>query len=232
MYKSFGLQQRKSGLTHGQYVDHWFNVHAPMSAGVENLFGYVCNEVVDDVTPKDAQRLKIDAQIDGIAQMWFDQPDGLLGLAKQPGVQNWFSDGPNFVGERIGYVGEEQVLTVPQRGQNTSNKLVVLIASADGRKPDSFWATLHDVFIAAPEQNSPGVGLVMSRIVSANASANMSGFAADNVVGVVEVWLGARDTPARVVAQMQALMADLNPAICVFQVIETVIEPPISQATA
>lgn len=180
MYKTFGLQQRKAGLSHTDYVAHWMTVHAPMCAGVDDLFGYICNEVTARAD-LGGEAIALDAEIDGVAQMWFTQPDGLMGLAKQPRVQTWFEDGPNFVGERLGFVAEEDVRVPPTRSADGVDKIIVLVAGDPG-----------DVTCAT--------GCAVSRVVSKNASANMEAFDMGPVSHFVELWGDGALDAARAIA--------------------------------
>ena len=116
MYKSFGLQVRLPGKTHAEYVDHWVNVDAPMSAGIAPLQGYVLNEVIGNVPVAGMPELEILAEIDGIAQIWFVGKGGLAELAEIPAVQRWFQDGPNFVGNRMGFSRRRKRLSFQSLG--------------------------------------------------------------------------------------------------------------------
>lgn len=130
MYKSCGIQVRQEGKTHEQFMDHWINVHAAKSEGIgpENgLYGYVNNEVLGFVTPEEYPKLEILDQVDGIAQMWFDQIDGLQALGALPQVQAWFSDGPNYCGNRVGLTLEENVIKAPGIAPRAFEKLFLFL---------------------------------------------------------------------------------------------------------
>jgi uncharacterized protein (TIGR02118 family) len=41
MIKILGLLTRKDGITHEQFVHHWFDIHAPLALAVPGIRGYV-----------------------------------------------------------------------------------------------------------------------------------------------------------------------------------------------
>jgi hypothetical protein len=179
MFKTTGLQVRRDGLTHQQYVDHWLNIHAPMSDGVDGLRGYVSNEVVlaGAGVGVPCSHPDFGATLDGIAQLHFDTQDGLMRMAETPQVQAWFADGPNFVGLRTGFVVEETVVRSPGVGA--------------ARLPFKAFC-----FVNAPVQVIDVVGdgaLVRSRVAGVTGSTNLPGFEVPDVTQVVELWAVTQD---------------------------------------
>ena len=111
--------------------------------------------------------------------------------------------GLNFVGERIGLVGREEIVVPPLRARNGVSKGIILCAGDPG----------------AVHFDGP---MVRSHIVSRNASANMAGFAMDNISVALEVWT---NQPADALG---AIMNDLPCASTGFIVVEMEIQAPSS----
>lgn len=216
MFKSTGLQVRRDGMTHQQYVDHWLGVHAPMSDGVDGLRGYVSNEVVlaGAAVGVPCTHPDFGATLDGIAQLHFDTQDGLMRMAEAPKVQEWFSDGPNFVGLRTGFVVEETVVRSPGVGAERLPFKAFCLVAGDAAAIDA----------AQKDLAEPGA-LVRSRVAVVTGSTNLPGFEVPDIDHVVELW--AADQTGAVEAARQ-LGAVLSPAILVGVVItrERIIHQP------
>lgn len=183
MLKSCGIQVRREDITHEQYMDHWLNVHAPMSYKVKRLYGYVNNEVLKDITPDYLEKMVLFSEIDGIAQIWFDQPDGLNGLAAtDPNIPVWFQDGPNFVGNRMGMTTDEHVLKDPKMPRPGSKAFLFL-----EKKADYSYQQVEDEFAELADVEKVK-GLTVSEFLSGNASANLPSFEMPKVDAIVEIW--------------------------------------------
>lgn len=181
MFKTMGLQVRRDGLSHAQYVDHWLHVHAPMCEGVDGLAGYVANEVIlaggDVGVP--ATHPAFGATLDGVAQLHFATRDGLVRMAEAPRVQAWFADGPNFVGLRTGFLVEEHVSRSPGHGDARGPIKAILFLAGD---TGGLAARLDRLALGEP------AGLVRSRVDTVTGSTNLPGFAVPPVDWVVELW--------------------------------------------
>lgn len=179
MYKSLGLQVRREGLTHDDYVRHWLNVHAPMSVNVADLKGYVANEVVlaGDALVLDRTHPNFGATFDGVAQLHFETEDGLKRMTENPAVQTWFADGPNFVGLRTGFITKEHVLRSPDRATRPF-KAICFVKQTQVRLVQ----TLQQ--LASTEAG----GLVQSVLGNATGSTNLAGFEVPEMDMAVELW--------------------------------------------
>src|SRR5215510_5321097 len=131
MYKSVVLHERRPEFTRQRFMDHWLNIHAPMSEGAEELYGYVCSEVIEQFELPGIAPFPLEAAVDGIAQMWFETPDGLVTLPRQQRVKEWFSDGPNFIGRRMRFMADEKVVAPPQRMNGRTPKLMLFFVRAE-----------------------------------------------------------------------------------------------------
>jgi len=230
MFKTCGIQVRQEGKTHEQFMDHWINVHAAKSEGVgpaDGLYGYVSNEAIGFITPAQLPKLEILDEVDGIAQMWFDQIDGLQALAQIPAVQAWFSDGPNYCGNRVGLTLEENVIKAPGIAPRAFDKVFMFLQLKD---ENGFAALDKDVRALA---EIPYVtGLCVSRVAAANASVNLPAFEAPRIDVVVELWCLNMTSYKRAMASeegkafMDTLARHYN-KISVLQTREIVIKSPV-----
>lgn len=227
MLKSCGIQVRREDITHAQYMEHWLNVHAPMSKKVKRLYGYVNNEVVADITPHSWNKMILFSEIDGIAQIWFDQPDGLMGLAaSDPNVPVWFQDGPNFVGNRMGMTTDEHVLLSPGKPR-PAGKVFLFLEKKEGK-------TYQDIqnFIVRMERIPEVKGLTLSEVLSGNASANLPTFEMPDIDAIGEVWASDQEKIKALInnGEMQTFFASEESPIkkgCILLVNEIVTREPV-----
>ena len=108
MIKTIGLLARKSGWTHAQFMKHWVETHAPLARAVPGLRRYVQNHIADERTRADIPALALD--IDGIAELWFDDRAALEAAARTPEMQALHADGALFIGHIRSYVVEEKTI--------------------------------------------------------------------------------------------------------------------------
>jgi uncharacterized protein (TIGR02118 family) len=106
MIKTIGLLARKPGWTHDQFMKHWVETHAPLAYAVPGLRRYVQNHILDERTRADITALAVD--IDGIAELWFDDQAALEAAARTPEMKALHDDGALFIGRIRSYVVEEK----------------------------------------------------------------------------------------------------------------------------
>ena len=75
MVKSLSLLTRKAGMTHEQFMKHWVEVHAPLAHAVPGLRRYVQSHILEERRRPDIPAT--DVEVDGIAELWFDDADAL-----------------------------------------------------------------------------------------------------------------------------------------------------------
>jgi uncharacterized protein (TIGR02118 family) len=108
MIKTIGLLTRKDGFTHAQFMKHWVDVHAPLALAVPGLRRYVQNHIQGERPRADIAETEVD--IDGIAELWFDDKAALEAAAATPEMQALHADGAKFIGRIKSYVVEEKVV--------------------------------------------------------------------------------------------------------------------------
>ena len=108
MIKTVGLLTRKSGWTHEQFMKHWVETHAPLALSVPGLRRYVQNHIRGERTRADIEAIAVD--IDGIAELWFDDDAALQRAAASPEMKALHADGALFIGRIRSYVVEEKTI--------------------------------------------------------------------------------------------------------------------------
>ena len=108
MIKTVGLLTRKGGWTHAQFMKHWVEVHGPLARAVPGLRRYVQNHIKDERRRPDIEAT--DVEIDGIAELWFDDQAALDTAARTPEMKALHADGALFIGRIKSYVVEEKVV--------------------------------------------------------------------------------------------------------------------------
>ena len=230
MYKSIVLHERRPEFTRQRFMDHWLNIHAPMSEGAEELYGYVCNEVIEQFTLSAIPAFELQADVDGIAQMWFEQPDGLITLPRQPRVKEWFNDGPNFIGRRMRFVGDEKIVVRPKRLSGSTPKLMLFFVRAENSNADTFRSRIEIAFRSPSLQQLSGSGSTLAHIVDSPTSASVVGFPMPLVDTVAEIWFpelkSAVHAATTVAAELKAMRSLGIGGARAFATMETVIRTP------
>ena len=108
MIKTVGLLTRKSGWTHEQFMKHWVGTHAPLAHKVPGLRRYVQNHILGERTRTDIEATAV--EIDGIAELWFDDQAALETAARTPEMKALHADGALFIGRIRSYIVEERVI--------------------------------------------------------------------------------------------------------------------------
>ena len=108
MIKTVGLLTRKNGWTHEQFTKHWVETHAPLAHKVPGLRRYVQNHILGERTRADIEATAV--EIDGIAELWFDDQAALETAARTPEMKALHADGALFIGRIRSYIVEEKVI--------------------------------------------------------------------------------------------------------------------------
>ncbi len=108
MIKTIGLLARKPGWTHEQFMKHWVEVHAPLAHAVPGLARYVQNHIAAERTRADIAALEL--EIDGIAELWFDDRIAYERALASPEMKALHEDGARFIGRIRSYVVEEKTI--------------------------------------------------------------------------------------------------------------------------
>ena len=108
MVKSLSLLTRKAGMTHEQFVKHWVEVHAPLAHAVPGLRRYVQSHILEERRRPDIPATEV--EVDGIAELWFDDADALARGFASPQGRALRADGALFIGRIKSYTTEERVI--------------------------------------------------------------------------------------------------------------------------
>ena len=108
MIKTIGLLTRKNGWTHEQFVEHWVETHAPLAHKVPGLRRYVQSHIRGERTRSDIPATEV--EIDGIAELWFDDQAALEAAGRSPEMKALHDDGAKFIGRIRSYVVDEKTV--------------------------------------------------------------------------------------------------------------------------
>jgi uncharacterized protein (TIGR02118 family) len=108
MIKSLSLLTRRDGLTHAQFMKHWVESHAPLAHAVPGLRRYVQSHIVEERRRPDIPAT--DVEIDGVAELWFDDHDAMLRAFATPEAKALHADGALFIGRIKTFTVEEKVV--------------------------------------------------------------------------------------------------------------------------
>ena len=113
MIKTISLLTRKPGMTHAQFMAHWVEIHAPLAHAVPGLRRYVQSHIREQPTRPDIPTTDID--VDGIAELWYDDRAALARAHASPQAKALFADGALFIGRIKTFIVDETVI-VPRAG--------------------------------------------------------------------------------------------------------------------
>ena len=108
MIKSLSLLTRKRGMTHEQFARHWVEIHAPLAHAIPGLRRYVQSHIVEERRRPDIPAL--DVEIDGIAELWYDDGEHMARALASPEAKALHADGALFIGRSTTSTVEERVI--------------------------------------------------------------------------------------------------------------------------
>ena len=112
MIKVLSLLTRKDGITHEQFVRHWLEIHAPLAHAVPGIRSYVQSHISRTLSRPDIP--DTDVEVDGIAELWYDNVEAFQRAAASPEMKRLTDDGALFIGRIKTYVIEEKQIIPPQ----------------------------------------------------------------------------------------------------------------------
>ena len=115
MIKLLSLLTRKPHLTHEQFVDHWLNIHGPLALAVPGVRRYVQSHIMDRLTRPDIPETTV--EVDGIAELWYDDMDDLRRAAASPEMKRLTDDGALIISQiKTFVIDEKQIIPPPPAG--------------------------------------------------------------------------------------------------------------------
>ena len=106
MIKLLSLLTRRSNITHEQFVRHWQEIHAPLAHAVPGIRRYVQSHITGTRSRPDIPDTNV--EVDGIAELWYDDLEAYQRAAASPEMKRLTDDGALFVGHIKTYVIEER----------------------------------------------------------------------------------------------------------------------------
>ena len=111
MIKLLSLLTRKPHLTHAQFVHHWLTIHGPLALAVPGVRRYVQSHITDTRSRPDIADTEV--EIDGFAELWYDDMAGFERAAATPEMKTLTDDGALFIGRIKTYVIDERQIIPP-----------------------------------------------------------------------------------------------------------------------
>lgn len=94
-------------------MQHWLSVHGPLAHAVPHVRRYVQSHIQGTRTRPDIPETDVD--VDGIAELWYDDQDAAARAAASPEMKRLTDDGALFIGRIKTWVVEEKQI-IPQQG--------------------------------------------------------------------------------------------------------------------
>jgi uncharacterized protein (TIGR02118 family) len=89
-------------------VKHWLEVHAPLAHAVPGLRRYVQSHIAAERKRPDIP--SHDIEVDGIAELWYDDAAAMARANASPEAKALHADGALFIGRIKSYTVEEKVI--------------------------------------------------------------------------------------------------------------------------
>jgi uncharacterized protein (TIGR02118 family) len=106
MIKIVGLLTRRPEFSHVQFVRHWLEIHGPLAHAVPGVRRYVQSHIIATRTRRDIPETDVD--VDGIAELWYDDEAALERAAASSQMKRLTDDGALFIGRIKSYIVEER----------------------------------------------------------------------------------------------------------------------------
>jgi uncharacterized protein (TIGR02118 family) len=106
--KAISLFTRKDGLSQGDFIRHWVEIHAPLVRAVPGLRRYVQSHILGERTREDIPAIA--ARIDGIAELWYDDVESMARAQTSPEAVAIRADAALFVGRMTTFIVEEKTI--------------------------------------------------------------------------------------------------------------------------
>jgi len=106
MIKVLALLTRRPELTHAQFVKHWLEVHAPLAHAVPGIRRYAQSHIVGTHTRPDIP--ETDVEVDGIAELWYDDEATMQRAVASPEMKRLTDDGALIIGRIKTYIIDEK----------------------------------------------------------------------------------------------------------------------------
>jgi len=108
MIKRISLLTRRLELSHDEFVRHWLEVHGPLARVVPGIRRYVQSHIQGESVRADIPAP--DMEIDGIAELWYDDVEAMERSSATPEAQALYADGALIIGQIKSFVIEEKII--------------------------------------------------------------------------------------------------------------------------
>ena len=114
MIKTVSMLTRKAGMTHDQFMMHWVEIHAPLAHAVPGVRRYVQSHILEERRRADIPATDLD--VDGIAELWYDDRESWVKSAATPEAKALYADGVLFIGRIKSFIVDEYVVIPREEG--------------------------------------------------------------------------------------------------------------------
>jgi uncharacterized protein (TIGR02118 family) len=114
MIRTVSLLVRKDGSSHADFMKHWREIHGPLAYACPGVARYVQTEIKSSSFRTDGVAA-LDIQVDGIAELWFENQAALDLFSASPATRRLREDGTTFIGRQISFATDEKVI-IPREG--------------------------------------------------------------------------------------------------------------------
>lgn len=226
MIKTIGFIKRRPELSHAQFIDHWTNVHAEMAKAFPQIHRYHLNYVREEPRRDGMPSWDIRGEIEGIAEIWYDDLQTWQAFRSSPEAIAWRADGAKFIGQVLVLRVEERPF-VEFKG-TAGVKSIGLLGRKDGLTRQQFadhWRNIH----APMGKNYPQIRRYhINNVVEALTPSDAPSWGLrDSIDGIAEIWFDDQETRKQYGTSPQALEWRADGALFIGRIFPFVVEENI-----
>jgi uncharacterized protein (TIGR02118 family) len=208
MIVRMGLLTRKPGLATEQFRQHWREVHGPLAAKLPGLRRYHQNYILGS-PQRDPKGAQSDWRLDGISELWFDDPATMRAAIAPDAYRAVAADEPNCMVQSKAIVAEQNVV-LPVEPGNVSQfvKCMSILIRAPGLNTAAGRQTGFETDASMGVARLPGlVGYTLNVVVARMAAGAPAPYETIPVDGLAEIWFRDAETLQAAFASQFALDA-------------------------
>jgi uncharacterized protein (TIGR02118 family) len=194
MIVRMGLLTRKPSVTTEQFHRHWREVHGPLAAKLPGLRRYHQNYIIGSLQ-LDPDGGQGDWRLDGISELWFDDPAAMRAAIGSDAYRAVAADEPNCMVNSKAIVAEQNVIVPLQSGDvGRFVKCMSILIHAQGVNAAVLRETGIEMNSSTVARLSGLVGYTLNVVVARMAAGAPATYEAIPVDGLAEMWF--RDAEA------------------------------------
>ena len=188
MITRVGILQKARHLSREEFSKYWTEVHGPIAAKhIPGLLQYHQNQVIDAMQ-RGIDYPKVNHEIDGFSQLWFESTDSMQSSFKPEVLAILDEDEKQFIGQLSLFTVEQNIVVPKSENKNLIKRMSIIKRhpSIDEETFKKEWKEVHANYVKA----LPGIqGYIQNHIIDRSIKRKSSVALTEAAIdGVVEMW--------------------------------------------